>query len=158
MDTEGNELSTYSIEGSTKKIRRISDRSVGWVSLFSSRVIDASKSFGEYMAGVKWGSRSHDHRLDTELGTNQSYEEFRDAMDANMTIGQLKGRIMHLFLKRDTNKHYHLGISDAEIVNQINNQASLSGGQLTPRQFEWLMEEKNLTEIYRQAGMNRLMN
>jgi hypothetical protein len=153
-DDSGKETNNYSIVGTLKTLLRITDRAKGPLSFFSNTKIDPNVSFGQHMADLRWDKKSHDTKLQTDEGNMETYDEYRLRMENSGKMGSIKGRIMHLYLKRIFNKYFNLGMIDSEILKEINNVASESDGKISITDYQWLNDKEYLEKILTQAGIN----
>jgi hypothetical protein len=153
---DGTEGNSYIIDGVKREIRRITDRVGGFISIFSNTKIDPNITFGEHMADIKWGNREHDHALGTEQGNMETYDQYKARMEMNSKLGQIKGQIIHLYLKRIANRLFHLNISDESILKEINNVASRGEGKTPADHYSWIENPDVLKKVFRYAGINIL--
>jgi hypothetical protein len=153
---DGTEGQFYIVEGMAKKIRRITNYAGGFISMFTNKKIDPNITFGQHLADVKWGDRTHDHKLLTEQGNMEDYDQYKDRMELNSKLGQIKGNILHLFLKRTANRLFHLGEKDEDILKEINNVASRGEGKTPIEHYSWIEDPEVLRKVFKHAGVNVL--
>ena len=154
-DATGRELSTYSVNGITRKIRRITDNVGGAMSWFSNTKIDPNVSFGQHMADLRWGTVPHDHKFTID-GIEQNYDQYKERREKDFMQGMIKGNIMHLYFKKMFNKIFNLGYNETDILKKMNDIASMSEGSTRPEHYSWLEDKGIQDRILSQAGVNIL--
>ena len=151
-DDKGKEKSTYTVKTTQKKILRITS----FIFNFKNKKYDPNTTFGQYMADQKWKGRDKNQKLQTEEGNEETYDEYRERIETKMVAGQVKGKIVHLYLMRTANRMFKLGYDDAAILKEINNVASELGDPAAGDRYNWIEKDEVIRKVFGYANINIL--